>query len=448
LNRIKDGSSCQEGSSSGCTAGDFICQQNGFEYAEFVGTKDSYLDFIKENFDAKTFKYFKSIYDLKKSNCLLDFTVAGMKCEKECSKLNDFEILNFKQIGGNCMKSSSSIFVHCKIPQDSRSKTGVWSEWRAESYCATCGVNNLKQQTRQCISKPEKPNDNINLKKSVTCQGDWLKISKCDACEQTDDYEYNAHYYDSSQTYDSSYSDSYDSEDQLYPDYDSAPTWDDNSDPYSNDEPYGNQYVYGSQSSSSNNSKQQRRNRRTALKNRPSKDSRICDLPELKHDLSKYDPFTVKYRGQEQVIPPTYLPTPSTTNSTTEEPTTTKKKTSPIPVIPTSEMPTEQPTINIGPELTTTQHSQSTAEPTVAAIGSTAMIGIIAAIAIAVLGYVSYRFYNKKNSKKETKSKPDLPEETKQLNDSKVDLIVTNVPSYNRQTTQTTHISEGPTTRH
>ena len=47
MNRIKDGSSCQEGSSSGCTAGDFICQQNGFEYAEFVGTKDSYLDFVK-----------------------------------------------------------------------------------------------------------------------------------------------------------------------------------------------------------------------------------------------------------------------------------------------------------------------------------------------------------------------------------------------------------------
>ena len=47
MNRLKDGSSCQEGSSTGCTAGDFICQQNGFEYAEFVGTKDSYLDFIK-----------------------------------------------------------------------------------------------------------------------------------------------------------------------------------------------------------------------------------------------------------------------------------------------------------------------------------------------------------------------------------------------------------------
>ena len=127
----------------------------------------------KENFDNKIFKYFKSIYDLKKTDCLLDFNVAGMKCESECSKLNDFEILNFKQIGGNCMKGSSSIFVHCKIPEeDLKPKQGIWSDWRTESVCYYCGLENLKQQTRQCISKPEAPpNRLINLKRPVTCQG-------------------------------------------------------------------------------------------------------------------------------------------------------------------------------------------------------------------------------------------------------------------------------------
>ena len=103
---------------------------------------------------------------MKKTDCLLDFNVAGMKCEKDCSKLNDFQILNFKQIGGNCMKGSSSIFVHCKIPEtDSKQKTGIWSEWRDETFCASCGLGNLKQQTRQCISKPEQPPKMIiNLK--------------------------------------------------------------------------------------------------------------------------------------------------------------------------------------------------------------------------------------------------------------------------------------------
>ena len=94
-----------------------------------------------------------------------------MKCEKDCSKLNDFEILNFKQVGGNCMKGS--IINHCKIPEkDSKPKQGIWSDWRTESICYYCGLENLKQQTRQCISKQESPpNRYINLKKAVSCQG-------------------------------------------------------------------------------------------------------------------------------------------------------------------------------------------------------------------------------------------------------------------------------------
>ena len=241
-------------------------------------------------------------------------------------------------------------------------------------------------------------------------KGDWIKIRKCDACEQTDDYQYNAHYYDDSQSYGSSYDDSYDSEDTAYDtDYESGPTWDSNSDPYSNDEPYGNQYSYGSQSIDS----PKKRSRRD-WEDRHKKDANSCDLPELKHDLSKYNPYTVTYTQS----------TSQSTSATTTTPTTTKeiitsttmKKTSPIPVLPTSEVPVDPPTINIGDELTTTIQSQSTAEPTVAAIGSTAMIGIIAAIAIAVLGLVSYRFYNSKKSKNESKSSCKLKssEETKQ----------------------------------
>ena len=239
-------------------------------------------------------------------------------------------------------------------------------------------------------------------------KGDWIKIRKCDACEQTDDYQYNAHYYDDSQSYGSSYDDSYDSEDTAYDtDYESGPTWDSNSDPYSNDEPYGNQYSYGSQSIDS----PKKRSRRD-WEDRHKKDANSCDLRELKHDLSKYNPYTVEYTQ------PSSQSSTTTTNPTTTKETTTSttvKKTSPIPVLPTSEVPVDPPTINIGDELTTTIQSQSTAEPTVAAIGSTAMIGIIAAIAIAVLGLVSYRFYNSKKSKNESKSSCKLKssEETK-----------------------------------
>ena len=259
-------------------------------------------------------------------------------------------------------------------------------------------------------------------------KGDWLKITKCEACEQTADYQYNAHYYDydDSESY-GSYESSYVSEDEAYSDFDTGATWDSNSDPYSNDEPNYNQYEYGSKLSAPKRSRA--RNRRAALEK---SSTRACDLKELKHDLSKYNPYTVKYRGQDPVVTPTNLPTTSisttttsttttrttttrtTTTSKTKKESTTKKKTSPIPVLPTSEVPTEQPTINIGWELTTTVQSQSTAEPTVAAIGSTAIIGIIAAIAIAILGFVSYSFYNRKKPTKETKSKIDLTEETKQ----------------------------------
>ena len=75
-------------------------------------------------------------------------------------------------------------------------------------------------------------------------KGDWLKITKCEACEQTDDYQYNAHYYDydDSDLYGSSYDSSYDSEDKAYADFDTGATWDSNSDPYSNDEPNFNQF--------------------------------------------------------------------------------------------------------------------------------------------------------------------------------------------------------------
>ena len=67
---------------------------------------------------------------------------------------------------------------------------------------------------------------------------------------------------------------------------------------------------------------------------------------------------------------------------------------------------------------------ESTAEPTVAGIGSTAVIGIIAAIAISILGFVSYRFYNSKKSKNKLKSNPkqQSPEETKQEGYHCIDL--------------------------
>ena len=258
-------------------------------------------------------------------------------------------------------------------------------------------------------------------------KGDWIKIRKCDACEQTDDYEYNAHYYgyDDSQSYGSSYDDPYVSEDNAYDsDYESAPTWDSNSDPYSNDEPYAgsNQYSYGSQSSNSNKLTSKKRYRRD-WEDRHKKDENSCDLPETKHALSKYNPYTVKYKGLDPIISTT---TTTTTKLTTiTEITTTKKKTSPIPVLPTSEVPAVPPKINIGPELTTPLQSQSTAEPTVAAIGSTAMIGIIAAIAISILGFVSCRFYNiRKKSKKESKSssKQQSSEEKKQESYHSIDV--------------------------
>lgn len=271
-------------------------------------------------------------------------------------------------------------------------------------------------------------------------KGDWIKIRKCDACEQTSDYQYNAHYYgyDDSETYGSSYDDSYDSEDKAYDiDYESGPTWDSNSDPYSNDEPYDNQYSYGSTSSDSKELTPKKRHRR-GWEDRHKQDENSCELPEQNHDLSKYNPYTVKYTHQS-----------SQSTTATAIPTTTNRNTNSIPVLPTSQEPIDQPTINIGPELATTVELESTAEPTVAGIGSTAVIGIIAAIAISILGFVSYRFYNSKKSKNQLKSNPkqQSPEETKQLNDSKNDkvLVVTNVPKYNSQTTQITHISEEST---
>ena len=142
-----------------------ICNQNGFDSAAFYGLKAEYLEFMQLKYPS--IDYFGEIHG-PDDGCGPDFTVGGAKCDEEAKSVNDCEIIDYQltgksyayivwerykiydDLGGNCLKGQSSIYVHCeglKKPQ----RIGKWSEWNYWGRCISCGEDKVVQRNRQCI---------------------------------------------------------------------------------------------------------------------------------------------------------------------------------------------------------------------------------------------------------------------------------------------------------
>ena len=77
--------------------GDLICQKSGFESAQFVGTRSSYLKFINVNFGHDVRQYFKKS---TQSKCQPDFSIAGVKCVHNSQNTTNCKMLDYALTGG------------------------------------------------------------------------------------------------------------------------------------------------------------------------------------------------------------------------------------------------------------------------------------------------------------------------------------------------------------
>ena len=73
-----------------------VCNQNGFDSAEFYGFKAQYLKFMKENH--QNIGYFEEIHG-PDDGCGPDFTVGGAKCDENAKSVDDCEFIDYKLTG-------------------------------------------------------------------------------------------------------------------------------------------------------------------------------------------------------------------------------------------------------------------------------------------------------------------------------------------------------------
>merc|ERR1711935_489499 len=121
--------------------------------------------------------------------------------------MGKWQLIDYRMYGGNCVKETSSAFIHCRRRKQQKEQTTVasWSEWTGfdEDYCQ-CGQQ--IQSSRYCQNTLENSkllpiSKCLDSNQSGPVDG-FLKIKKCKRCSLQQDYAYNEHYYES--VYDSS----------------------------------------------------------------------------------------------------------------------------------------------------------------------------------------------------------------------------------------------------
>ena len=85
---------------------------------DFIGNKVDYINFIIQNeADIQKNNFFKSLDNFDKTICQ-DFRIGGADCSyvgniTQDTSINDCRISDYYSNGGNCVKQSSAMFIHC-----------------------------------------------------------------------------------------------------------------------------------------------------------------------------------------------------------------------------------------------------------------------------------------------------------------------------------------------
>lgn len=198
--------------------GKVSCNENGFKELDFIGNIDQYKEFIKTDSSMLGDSFWSDqLADNKILQCLPEFRLGGAKCKGDEKKIDDCLVIDYLESGGNCL-TKSSVFIKCSGYKYPGSVKLGFEHSQMVRTCSTCGETILgAQEAFVCAPKEEYTDEEFpptsNDAKYVCFGKPWLNIQKCEKCNVTDDYAYNANYYDSSDTSeDSSYYYPYESE--------------------------------------------------------------------------------------------------------------------------------------------------------------------------------------------------------------------------------------------
>merc|ERR1712170_20344 len=189
--------------------GKVSCNENGFKELDFIGNIDQFKEFIKTDSSMLGDSFWSDqLADNKILDCLPEFRLGGAKCKGDEKKIDDCSVIDYLESGGNCL-TKSSVFIKCSDYKYPGSVQLGFQQSQLLRTCSTCGESILgAQEAFLCAPKEEYTDEEFpstsNDPKYV-CFGDpWLNVQKCEKCNVTDDYAYNADYYDSSDTTDDS----------------------------------------------------------------------------------------------------------------------------------------------------------------------------------------------------------------------------------------------------
>merc|ERR1719223_2089756 len=141
-----------------------LCKLAGYRQGKFIGKKDEYEEFRRNN-NLPPHEYYTD------KSCLPKFGVVGMNCGKEKSKnlqkLEDCKPKFSWTHPMGCIVGRDEIFLHCakkklveaspklitsNKPEAKGPRASGWSEWKAtESVCDA--ENQYKQFSRECLAR-------------------------------------------------------------------------------------------------------------------------------------------------------------------------------------------------------------------------------------------------------------------------------------------------------
>lgn len=199
--------------------GKVSCNENGFKELDFIGNIDQYKEFIKTDSSVLKDSFWSDqLIDNNILQCLPEFRLGGAKCKGDEKKIDDCFVIDYLESGGNCL-TTSSVFIKCSGYKYPGSIQLGFQQSQMVRTCSSCGETILgAQEAFVCAPNEEYTDDELSPTSQdakYVCFGEpWLNIQNCEKCNLTDDYAYNADYYDSSDTSDdSSYYYTFDSAD-------------------------------------------------------------------------------------------------------------------------------------------------------------------------------------------------------------------------------------------